>query len=304
MAATTANLVCDQSTLSNFVQWAQAISNFIGTNAGWTKASDAGQVNWSTISAVPGENTFVYEVWEPNDGLTAFFLKVEYGNYNTNSNNPTIRLSIGTSTDGVGNLVGTVLGPFQTTEAINFPSATTQYECRFSGEPGRLSMLMWRDAGDPNDDKTSLFVVERSLNASGTYTGDYVTLCVVQNLTNNHQPVAFQTLHFTFGLAPASSVQNGATSAGLPCRIPRIGELVSANFNGSVPLDLCAPFVGFFDYPLTSIGGGPSANYTDGQIVTTTVYGVTRTYIVCTDFTNTFPGANSTAPGAVLIRWD
>ena len=72
-------LVCDSSTLANFKSWAQTISAFF-TTATWTQSADTGQVNWSTIASVPGSGAFVYEIWEPNDGLTTFYVKVEYGN--------------------------------------------------------------------------------------------------------------------------------------------------------------------------------------------------------------------------------
>jgi hypothetical protein len=79
MATSQQFLVCDSSTLANFKSWAQAISGWFAT-AGWSQAADTGQVNWSTIVSVPGSGAYVYEVWQPNDGLTTFYAKIEYGN--------------------------------------------------------------------------------------------------------------------------------------------------------------------------------------------------------------------------------
>lgn len=94
MAASQSFLACDNSTLTNFKAWGQAISNALSTST-WTQTSDTGQVNWSSIASVPGSGAYVYEIWQPNDGLTAFYLKAEYGNF-SGTNMPSIRVSIGT----------------------------------------------------------------------------------------------------------------------------------------------------------------------------------------------------------------
>src|ERR1019366_10375320 len=98
-------LVRDNSTLANFKNWATAISAFFIT-AGWTRTSDTGQVNWSTIATVPGAGSFVYEILQTNDGATTYYLKVEYGTHNDGSNNPAMRFTGGTSTTGTGSISG------------------------------------------------------------------------------------------------------------------------------------------------------------------------------------------------------
>jgi hypothetical protein len=156
-------LVCDSSTLANFKQWAQAISGFFST-AGWSQSTDTGQVNWSTISSVPGSSAFVYEIWEPNDGLTNFFVKMEYGNI-SGTNCPSLRITISTSTNGAGTSTGFVVGPTSTNvSSFSPPSTTIQYECDFSGAAGRIGVMMWRNITNVGN---QLFAIERSVNASG-----------------------------------------------------------------------------------------------------------------------------------------
>lgn len=276
-------LVCDNSTLANFKQWAQAISSFFST-AGWLQSSDTGQVNWSTISAVPGSGAFVYEIWEPNDGLTNFFVKMEYGNSTGSTNSPCIRVTISTTTNGAGTPSGLVLGGRMCApSSFGAPSATSQYECDFSGAAGRIGAMMWRNGGN---NCQQLFAIERSLNSSGAYTGSYVTLWTVGNNNNNTPSGNQQSLVFGVGAGPAmlsaGFSPGGQTTYGI-CS-SRLGASTfnnnSATFNGSIPFDTCAPSVGFFDYPSTMVGIGLTGDFPEGVTFTITLYGATRTYMV------------------------
>lgn len=307
MATSNPNLVCDSSTLTNFKAWAQAISTFIGTTAGWTQSSDTGQVNWSTISSVPGSSSFVYEIWQPNDGLTNFYLKIEYGNgasTGSSTNCPGIRLSIGTATNGAGTLTGTVIGPYYSGYAsLTAPSTTTTYPCYMSGDTGRLSFLMWRGGGN---NAAQAFAVERSLNATGTYTGDHVTLLIGGgNVTSgDQQPFTQQTLVFSVGAAPLVTYQvNGSQNLlGMSMRVFQAGKAGNSTFNSAVPVDCVAPMIGYFDNPLTSFGTVPTDNISEGQIFTTTMYGSTRTYIATKSgsLTRCVPGWNQ----PLCVRYD
>jgi hypothetical protein len=299
----TLNLVCDSSTLANFKAWAQPISSWLST-AGWLQSSDTGQVNWSTIASVPGVNSYVYEVWEPNDGLTNFYLKVEYGNNNI-SNSPAVRLTIGTATNGAGTLTGTVMGPYATQNGsgITPPSTTIQYPCNFSGAAGRLAVMMWRTA--PNQ-AAQAFAVERSVNAAGAYTGTHVTLMTAgaENANVSNMGYQQQTLVFGVGVAPAQSTFNTIVAGGMAVRAFYPNNTgASGNFNGAVPFDTTAPAVGFYDYPLTSFGWGGTPNYTEGQVFTTTLYGSTRTYIATQTQPLTRCGPNA-AWGTLCMRYD
>src|SRR5260370_3097355 len=104
MATQNSALVRDNSTAANFRAWGSVISAFF-TTAGWVASSDTGQVsNWTT-QTVPAANAYVYEIWKPNDGLTTFYLKVEYGTgTNSGNTNPRSRLTIASGTKGPGPL--------------------------------------------------------------------------------------------------------------------------------------------------------------------------------------------------------
>lgn len=299
----TLNLVCDSSTLANFKSWAQSISAWFAT-AGWLQSSDTGQVNWSTLASVPGSNAYVYEIWEPNDGLTNFFLKIEYGNCNS-ANSPSMRLTIGTATNGAGALTGDLIGPYRTmtNSSPATPGGVLLFPCYFSGAAGRMSIVMWRNA---TNGYPQVIAIERSLNAAGTYTNTHVTLMPVGLINDDPGSVPYnqQTLVFGVGAAPAQSTANSSLVGGLAVRSFFPGSTsASSDFDGAVPFDTTAPCIGFFDYPLTSLGWGNQDNYTEGQVFTTTLYGSSRTYVA----TKTAPfqkcGPAGSA-GYLCVRYD
>jgi hypothetical protein len=274
MATSQQFLVCDSSTLANFKQWAQAISGFFST-AGWSQATDTGQVNWSTISSVPGSSAFVYEIWKPNDGLTNFFVKMEYGNI-SGSNCPSLRITISTTTDGAGNPTGLVMGPQQVvSSSFTPPSTTTQFECDFSGAGGRIGAMMWRNG---TNNCQQFFAIERSLNSSGSYTSGYVTLWTSGNLGSTGRGCWQGSLVFGVGLAPQVINQpgSGQTSTWVN-RVQWVGATTA--FNGSIPFDTCAPVVGFIDYPCTVCGAAYGPDIVEGVPFSATLYGATRTYM-------------------------
>jgi hypothetical protein len=277
MTAFTSNLINDMSTLANFKAWAQAVSTAV-SGFGWTQSTDTGQVDWSTIVSVPtGGSTYVYEIWQPADSLANFYLKIEYGQHSTGS--PGFRLTISDSTDGAGNPTGIVVGPIETSVS-GYGATGAVAPCYFSGDTGRFHVMMWRAGGNGN---TQCFSVERSLNSSGTYTSDHVTLALTANGIGGDGETSLyfqQTLLFGVGAAPVQSATlSGGRTGGMPLSMPQYDEGTSVNFNGTVAFDTIKPYIGFYDYPLTGFGGGPPANYVEGEIFTTNLYGNPRTYV-------------------------
>jgi hypothetical protein len=273
-------LVCDSSTLANFKSWGSAISAFFST-ATWTQSTDTGQVNWSTISSVPGSNAYVYEVWQPNDGLTTFFVKIEYGNVGTAAQ-PSIRLTISTSTNGAGTATGFIIGPINTQNNGLTPNATTTYECDFSGAAGRIGAMLWRNG---TGNMQQLFAIERSVNSSGAYTSSYVTLWTAGTCSS---PGNFsqRSLLLAVGAAPSMAANGLTLVGGWTARVVRSSSpgvpsnnTNAAAFNGSIPFDTPAPVVGYFDYACTVVGAACYGDLAEGVTFTVTLYGSTRTYM-------------------------
>lgn len=303
MAVSTQALVRDNSTLVNFKQWAKAISDFFVT-AGWTQASDTGQVNWSSIASVPTAGNFVYEIWQPNDGLTTFYLKVEYGTNTASTNTgPQIRVSIGTTTNGAGTLTGFVTSTqSHPNVVVSVTSTTTQWQCHFSGDSGRMAVMMWRD--DNSGGGGIFFAVQRSLNNSGTPTSTHVTLMSCGNVTTS-SAVGQQTLVFGTGVGNSVAVA-GTGTQGLVCI--RNSQLSSQLFNGNISISPIFPDVGYFDNPLDIMALGAPNDFTEGSQYTIAAanmpYGIAHTYIATKN--NPFSKADGATQNnaAVLMRYD
>jgi hypothetical protein len=304
MATSQQFLVCDSSTVANFKQWGQAISLTFST-FGWLQSSDTGQVNWSTIAAVPGSGAFVYEIWEPNDGLTNFFVKLEYGNV-SGTNCPSLRVSIGTGTNGAGTLTGFFTSVLNT-NATTFtpPSTTTQYECDFSGAAGRYGALMWRNG---TNNSPQFFCIERSVNSSGAYTSSYVT--VVAGGVSNLSCFSQQTLLFGVGATPTTNARSSGNNTGgytLNVSLP-FWNSGTTSFNGSIPFDNVRPNIGYNDYPMTTVGCGAGLDFVEGVTFTVTLYGSTRTYMPTKNgslgFCLMWNGFVNGPVGALCMRYD
>lgn len=282
-------LVCDNSTVANFKAWASALSNFIRT-AGWTNSSDTGQLNgagagnWSSVTTVPGSGAFYYEIFQPGDALTTFYLYVGYGNATSSTNAPTLKIGIGTSTNGAGTLTGWTTWITPLSSSYTAPSTTTQYECDFSGTNNRLSILMWRTAGN---NAPQFFNIERSINASGVYTGQYVSMWKGGQAASGGGSVNYgcqgfyQSLHFTlgYGLASLSEIEAAVGYGGIPALVSCFYN-GSSSFNGSIPFSNAFPCIGYWDYPATGLGFVSHIDLADGVPFTiTNQYGQSVTYM-------------------------
>jgi len=391
MATSTQNLVCDSSTVSNFIQWASPFSAFLAglSGAPWKQSNDTGQVVWTAtvltltqvavsggnavysysgytgpaprvgmsvtfsgfsnggnnvtatltavsggssgtvtvgtstqvnethagsgtttaITSVPGSGAFVYEIWQPNDSLANFYLKLEYGNVSGSSNDPTFRLSVSEGTDGAGTLNGGTgtLGPIVAASATyTVPSSSAQYECDFSAASGRMAAMFWRTGINVCQ---QFFAIERSVDSTGAYTGSHVTIFTCGNHNNSNHAIQAS---FLFGVGPAPASYNDQGN-GYGAWISRacIVQGTSA-FNGSIPFDTCSPCVGFFDYQLTVVGSAYQGDIVEGVTFTAVIYGSTRTYLPSKAgrFIFAAPGdgfANSSIPttgGALCMRFD
>lgn len=270
MATSSGSVVCDNSSLANFKAWAQVISNFMAT-AGWVQSSDTGQVNWSTIAAVPA-STYVYEIWKPGDALTTFFLKIEYGFSGTIVQ---IKLSLGTSTNGAGTLSGFVVGPFfpQGGSQGSGPGnqGATAFNYYLSGDTGRICIAMWVNSATGS--VPTVFVVARSKNSSGANTSSHVTLMTFSTAGR----VSYQSVVFGTGLATLVNFVAGIAP------VIQTGQASNLFASTDVPISPFFPAVGFYDNPLIEMGAGAHNDITDQATFTIAAanmpYGTSHTFI-------------------------
>lgn len=261
-------LFADGSSLTNFKNWGSAISAAL-SSMGWTQTSDTGQVNWSTISTVPTAGNFVYEIWQPGDALqtgsTKFFLKIFYGIGTGSPAGPRLKMQLCTSTDGAGNPTGITGQVYDSFGSGTGGSGTVGFECNFSGDTNRMGIMLYRNL-NANNCSSAIFAVERTHNTDGTDSSDGVTLIAIG------ASGGMQTIVFGIGTA-------GEGIAGKNYYALYNGNAASDTFNNTIPISPTFPDQGKWGNPMTEIAWAHYQDVPEGAIVTTSLYGATRTYL-------------------------
>ena len=142
------------------------------------KTSDTGQINWTTVLKPTVINTVAgYEMFRFNDSLQStapVFIKIEYGIGNYTTSYLGLWITVGTGTDGAGNLTGNI-----SNRTLVFYSNASEVGTRtsyFSGDTNRLCFTLWPSNPASMPTQWGVFGVERSHNTSGTDTGAAVHL--------------------------------------------------------------------------------------------------------------------------------
>lgn len=293
MTTATGSYVCDNSTLTNFKSWAQAISGAF-TTMGWAQTTDTGQVNWGTIATVPS-SAYVSEIWKTADALSStlpIFIKIGYGFSTTN---PRIQITVGQGSDGSGNITGTTISssPWVITGTAMTNQSSTTFPCYFSGSTGEFRMYMWSSSTGTLAIQT-VFGIERSKSALGADTSDYFT--VISAGGQNGGPTIFQ-----------QSIKSASVGVRDTCwmAIPgSTGSNTGAAF-GTVTALPIFPVLGLVGNPFLGWMSAYGADVTNGASVTvSSMYGSTHTYVGCTNATATtgIQGAiaNKASIGAIM----
>jgi hypothetical protein len=256
----------------------------------------AGSGTTTANSTVPASGNSVYEIWQPGDGLTTYFVRFDYGNNGGSS--PQIKIQTASSSNGSGTLSGTVLTQFVGKTQTN--SGSTLFNCLFSGTNASFQCMMWRDA---TAGFNLLFAIDRSKDASGNDTSAYVTQFALQSTTAN----AAQQQSLVFGVG--ASAQIG------PCNLSGLnmnnfnapvfsfvgtGTNVSQSFNGNIKVASVFPFVGYDDFPTLSVAHATPLDFSELATVTCTLLGSTHTYIYSKNQNFTGGIVNM----AMLMRWE
>lgn len=298
MATSTANLVYDNSTITNFKQWGSGISAGI-LSVGWTQTTDTGQVNWSTIATVPASTT-VYEVWKSSDGLSStlpIFIKIGYG-FSTTAIR--IQISAGTGSDGAGNLTGVLLTsqPWVAAPFTVANQGATTFPCYFAGNGGNLYMYLWSSTLSIS----VCMLVERSKDATGASTGDYFTVIQMGANNSSNSGSAFQQTVKSSGL---SLRDTGIIGVGITS-----GSATGSAF-GTVAAYPVFPNIGKVGNPLLGLMTAYVTDIGNNSTVTVaSMYGSTHTYIAMspgtnnsTDFSSALAGRtfSFTRPGGLIL---
>lgn len=303
MSTTTSVHVYDNGSAANYKNWGKYISDAL-TAAGWTYGSDSGQIlqDWSDNPAVPGTNTYKYQIWKMADSLQGSFpvvVKVEFGNSNGGSNNPSVRITVGTGSNGSGTITGSaIIGPTTcVTDNTTAGTGATTYDCYSSGTTGRIGLLMWRNAA------TSIpmfFGMERTLDSTGTANSDGVTLLTV-GATDNNGYARQQTLTLNPSVALASQYKVGLT----------LGSCFQTGFSSdtlttNVAISPVFPDYGKFGNPHSIAGRAGITDVVENTTISTTLYGSGLTYLVTFNGTgfSAFNSIKQSGASAFLMRYD
>jgi hypothetical protein len=330
----TSNVFYDNSTDAHFRSWGSALSA-AWAGLGFVQTADTGQVNWTTVTHPTLANTFQgYEVWKANDALQStcpIFFKVEYGSSST-TNNPSIRVTLGTGSDGAG----TILQPSPLLVIGNnggTADATNQYECDFSGcasggvgnpyTGAACGIVMFRVNSStgvvPASNMPWMICIERSLDNTGAYTGDYWTFLATWSSSQAAVPAYQITMIAGGGFGPINSNSSfSANGGGCTCSIctPYFGAASSTLQNATYLAALCTfPLPGGgLGNPLTCFMHCSQADVSEAAVGVTNnkftvqdAYGNSHTYATfkgggSSGFYNTVIADGQTY--GILLRWE
>lgn len=236
----------------------QGTSSATFTAANSTNVTEAES---GATGSVPTNNstTGAAEIWVPNDGLTAFYLKVQVTQ--PSGTNPGLQMFIGQGTNGAGTLTGSSIS----STPVNNSTGTFVNTHFLSGDSGSFRGMMWTVAA--NNSCPNVFNIERSLNNSGAYTSDHVTLCYGVGI---QAPWSQQTLFLSGG---ATIQETGGLSVILP------KTATTGNLGNNTLVSPVFALVGYVDNPMIGLLIARGADFGSGVQVQATLYNTLHTYL-------------------------
>jgi hypothetical protein len=283
--------------------WAKPISDALNATA--TRTTDTGQVNWATVTTEPaGGAVRDFEVFAIGGSLQAtapIYLRFDYQGSSTTTGG--IYITVGTTTDGAGNLGGLTVAKMQLQAALG---GTNQYAWASCDSDSYFTFAYNLDPGGTGNDAVGVVVVERTRTLPGAASG-----------------AGFHVWRWTGGATSITTYQGGWSKTFGATSQPQ-----NANYN----LDVLAPelfntntaYVGgtsyaypVYTYTAPFAKGASKAlllafqyDFPRGQPVTLTHYGEPMTFISMSDaVTMPLPTLNNAGAAATktispLIRWD
>jgi hypothetical protein len=174
-------LFVDTSTTASFRAWAQWVEDVLVTIGGWVVTDDLNQTLPSALPVCTGtDQQKGFRIYRMNDALQAtapVFMRIDYGSgrWTPSNNGPpwpcAVWLTIGTGTNGGGAITGTVIASRQ---VGNFGAGLgVGGDSMASVANNRFVIALWAGSGAGSLFPV-VFSVERSVDATGAYTGDGV----------------------------------------------------------------------------------------------------------------------------------
>lgn len=159
-------------------------------NGGWAQTLDSGQINLTTNALYPSSanQSIGYQIWQMQDGLQTtypIFIKFEFGSA-ASASIPAFWLTIGTSSDGAGNITGIL---FARTQYSFAGASATAYAGFISCASNRF--LFFYASSVAGAGESYMMSLERTHSPTGSDTGDGLLLLYhVGNFTKGSQYIS------------------------------------------------------------------------------------------------------------------
>jgi hypothetical protein len=169
VTTTTWSSKCEVDSAADFNALFVGIYNaLVGTN-GWVQTADTTQINLSTNSSFPSttNQSIGWQMWHMNDSLEAsypVFMKIEFGS-GSGATYPAIWITLGTGSDGSGNVTGIFMARTQIVVNGAGSSSASNFVCV---KPNCLLIRL----GQGSTTYQLAFVVERNHSSAGVDTTD------------------------------------------------------------------------------------------------------------------------------------
>jgi hypothetical protein len=263
---------------------------------GWVQTTDTGQLNPLTVTApAAGNDTTTgsagYLIYHSNDGLTNYFLKVEF--FRTSSVDMWLNLTVGWGSNGTGTITGN-----NATAGVrpNAKSATGTVYFAMAGNAGWVTFcafVLTNTGTDPNVSASVQFALERDRDNTGAEVATGAMLFCYNNANR------------TFNFIPSSGTVPAQFSDWSSCQLYEgsIGTVRQA-LDSTYHVEL-KQYIGFC-VPIKESGGANPCLTTGmiaqtdlqvGSIVKVPRYGVTHSYLVT-------PARSIRSVSRVLMRFE
>lgn len=281
MATAITSTAPSNSSATLFRAWGSALAAQLAA-VGLIQTADTGQINWTTVSAPLANSSAGFEVWRFNDALQAtapVYIRIDYASAGSAST-PALWFTIGTSTDGAGNIRPDGLVQLQARGASSSASLFNSY---ISGAANRIAFSQWTTGTGV----AIFFSLERTKDAAGADTNDGLLIHWSDSAHN-----AIKGRYYQIGVG--SPGENNTLGILMPSVGTGIDGANTSVYPAYVPRGPFLPYgMNFFAYFHVDIPALVS--------FTMTVYGATRTML---------PLGNQGHSGAVVVgsslmlRWE
>lgn len=253
-----------------FEAWCQFIDNTLVTTGGWVNTADTGQLNLATAVAPGAASTKVgYRIYRMNDALqatTPVFMRIDYGSGNSGATTPGFWVTIGSGSDGAGNITGVAFNggaAASSTVRSNTTVAASACDSYGSADTNRVSLMLFVR---PTANDLMLFTLERTKDSSGNDTA----AGLLMNYTSTANNGVDGSNYIVLGGGAQPPTQTGVNLA--------MSNLASSAFSSNVGIGLALHCKSEIVQPGMGMIAVNDGDFIAEATVTVSIYGNTRSY--------------------------